>query len=115
MTNKLLALAFAALVAGCGNSSNNNGTDDMGMGGGGGGGGGGNGGGGESWTADAGNYVRRCGRASIKGRYGVVLGNWIWAIFSARSWCGLKAISAAAIRLMRTFIAVTSPISTPWR
>jgi len=45
MTNKLLALAFAALVAGCGNSSNNNGTDDMGMGGGGGGGGGGNGGG----------------------------------------------------------------------
>jgi len=43
MTNKLLALAFAALVAGCGNSSNNNGTDDMGMGGG--GGGGGNGGG----------------------------------------------------------------------
>ena len=41
MTNKLLALAFAALVAGCGNSSNNNGTDDMGMGGGGGGGNGG--------------------------------------------------------------------------
>src|SRR3954471_3036709 len=45
MTNKLLALAFAALVAGCGNSSNNNGTDDMGSGGGGGGGGGGMGGG----------------------------------------------------------------------
>src|SRR4051812_29093487 len=46
MTNKLLAIAFAVLVAGCGsNSNNNNGTDDMGAGGGGGGGGGGMGGG----------------------------------------------------------------------
>jgi hypothetical protein len=43
MTNKLLALAFAALVAGCGSKSNNNGGDDMGTGGNGGGGGGGGG------------------------------------------------------------------------
>ncbi|HWE29106.1 MAG TPA: hypothetical protein VHB97_13955 [Polyangia bacterium] len=43
MTNKLLAIAFAALVAGCGSgSNNNNGGDDMsGAGGSGGGGGGG--------------------------------------------------------------------------
>ena len=41
MTNKLLALAFAALVAGCGSGSNHNNGDDMGMGGAGGGGGGG--------------------------------------------------------------------------
>ncbi|HEX6836414.1 MAG TPA: hypothetical protein VF334_07555, partial [Polyangia bacterium] len=41
MTNKLLALAFAALVAGCGSGSNNNNGDDMSTGGNGGGGGGG--------------------------------------------------------------------------
>ena len=33
MTNKLLTLAFAALVAGCGSNSNNNGGQDMGGGG----------------------------------------------------------------------------------
>ncbi len=33
MTNKLLTLAFAALVAGCGSNSNNNGDQDMGGGG----------------------------------------------------------------------------------
>ncbi|HEX9103376.1 MAG TPA: hypothetical protein VF997_14290 [Polyangia bacterium] len=41
MTNKLLALAFAALVAGCGSGSNNNNGNDLGSGGSGGGGGGG--------------------------------------------------------------------------
>jgi hypothetical protein len=47
MTNKLLVLAFAAVVAGCGgnNNNNNNGGDDMGAAGSGGGGGGGMGGG----------------------------------------------------------------------
>ena len=53
MMNKLLAFAFAALVAGCGSgSNNNNGTDDMGTGG-----TGGTGGGGGSAPADMAGVV----------------------------------------------------------
>ena len=52
MTHKLLALAFAALVAGCGSSHNNNGGDDLGTGG-----TGGTGGGGGSGPADMAGVV----------------------------------------------------------